>query len=208
MTPSFLGQAHSANPSRLPDFLPNTNHKPRDDATRLTILTILHPVHTEGVTRRPTDFLPVSIPRRTTIQRTDRSSLRREGSSQSSLLFRRPAPLTTDKLRVFLASSSGPETPERRVGSDLVCGHVRNLCGGHGCVILQARHQVRVFTRSRVGFRADAFRAPSASSHGLWSKPRSGWRLGARPLTTSQNLRVAGHLSLAISNAFFPHLSI
>ena len=124
------------------------------------------------------------------------------------LFSRRPALLTTDKLRIFLASSSGPETPERRVGGDLVCGHVRNLCGGHGCVILQARHQVRVFTRSRVVFRADAFRAPSASSRGLWSKQRSGWRLGARPLTTSQNLRVAGHLSLAISNAFFPHRSI
>ena len=66
----LFGQAHSE-PIRgayIPDSLPNTIPQPRDDATRLTILTILHSVYTEGATHRPTHFLPVSIPRRTTLQ--------------------------------------------------------------------------------------------------------------------------------------------
>ena len=48
----------------------------------------------------------------------------------------RLALLKTHIRRIFLAPSTGSETPERRVGSDLVRGDVRNLCGSHRCVIL------------------------------------------------------------------------
>ena len=48
----------------------------------------------------------------------------------------RPGLPTTNLPRLLLAPSTRPETPERRVGGDLVCGHVRNLCGGHGCGVL------------------------------------------------------------------------
>jgi hypothetical protein len=53
-----------------------------------------------------------------------------------SLCSGRPAPLTTGLRRMFSAPGPGPETPERRVGGDLVCGHVRNYRGGHSCRVL------------------------------------------------------------------------
>ena len=34
------------------------------------------------------------------------------------------------------------------MGVDLVCGHVRNICGGDCCGVLQARHKVRLPMRS------------------------------------------------------------
>jgi hypothetical protein len=54
----LFGQAHSEpiGGAYIPDSLPNTIPQPRDDATRLTILTILHSVHTEGPRTVPHTF--------------------------------------------------------------------------------------------------------------------------------------------------------
>jgi len=48
---------------------------------------------------------------------------------------------------------------------------------------------------------------PPVSRHGHWSKPRRGWRLGARPPTTFPNLRVTGKPLLIVNNSFFAHSS-
>ena len=48
-------------PQRAPTTTPH-------DATPLTILTILRSMHTERASRCPTNFLPVGIPWRTTLQ--------------------------------------------------------------------------------------------------------------------------------------------
>ena len=133
--PFWGGHDPRANPgsepfTRLPP--PNTN-TPCDDAARLTIFTILRSMHTKRPTRCSPDFLPLSIPRRSTLQRTNRFSFRREGSSIPPWP---PEIATTHSHAMISAPSSGPETSERRMGGNLVRGHVRNFCGSHGCGVL------------------------------------------------------------------------
>ena len=64
------------------------------------------------------------------------------------------------------------------------------------------------FSRGRVcsRFRADVLRVSQVSRHGHWSRPRNGWRLEARPLTTSQNLRTTGNPSISLAIHSLPTL--
>ena len=57
-----------------------------------------------------------------------------------------------------------------------------------------------------LAFRTDVFRMSLASRHGHWSKPRSGWRLEAKQLTTSQNLRITGNPSISLAMHSLPTL--
>jgi hypothetical protein len=129
-TPSFWADALGANPGRLPDFLPtprrcHPSHNPYDPpfgahggghALSHRLSPGQHPT-----AHHTTTNLPVSSSRRFV---------------PVPLCSGRPALLTTDQRWVFSAPSSGPEAPERRVGDDLVCGHVRNHYRGHGCGVL------------------------------------------------------------------------
>jgi hypothetical protein len=134
----FGASTLEANPGRLPNSLPPNEHTPQ-------LYDGCHPSHNPY--DPPFDAhggahalsYPPSPGQHLTEHHTTTNPPVLSSERKFVQLLLRPEPklLTVDLYWIFfIASSSGPETSERGVGVDLVCGHVRDLCSSHRCGVL------------------------------------------------------------------------